>query len=152
MHRKLLLVNMVSTRLFLPQSQTVSSPNCLLYLNRRTEIFLISPMKHVFAHAYTLRHHPCHATSLWSPDKHVPPQFTLDFPFLKITLANYSFSHTSIIVQLLFMKAAAPIASWYSTSVIAACRQINASQPWSKVPQLFKVMSSLCELDRRQHM
>jgi len=35
---------MVSTRLFLPQSQTASSPNCLLYVNRRTEIFLISPM------------------------------------------------------------------------------------------------------------
>jgi hypothetical protein len=90
-------------------------------------------MKHVFVHAYTLRHHPRHAMSLWSPDKHVP-QFTLNSPFPKITSANYSFSHTCIIVQLLFTKAAVDIrvASWYSTSIIAAYRQIDVSQPWSK--------------------
>jgi len=110
-------------------------------------------MKYVFVRAYTLRHHHRHATSLWLPDKHVPPQSILDFPFLKITSATYSFSRIYIIVQLLFTKAAVHIATWCSTSVIVAYRQIDASQPWSKMlPQLFEAMLLLCVWDQRQHM
>ena len=56
-----------------PQSQTVSSLNCLLFVNRRTEIFLISSMKHVIAHTYTLQLRPCHAMSLWSLEVFIMP-------------------------------------------------------------------------------
>ena len=83
-------------------------------------------MKHVFAHAYTLQSHPRCAMSPWSPNKCVPSQFTLDSPFLKITLANYSLSHMYITVQLLFEKAVVHIASWFSSSDIAVYWQINA--------------------------
>ena len=131
---------MVSTRLFFSQSRTVHPPNLLL---KQTKTFPCSPMKHIFVLAYTRQPHPRHAMSLWSPDKPVPLQFTLDFPFLKTTLENYSFSHMSIIVQLLLKKAAKHTAIWSSSSVIAAYSRIDASQPWCKVmPQLFKVMLS----------
>jgi len=151
LHQISFIVNMVSTRLFFPQSRTVSPLSCYISTSG-LNFFLTSPMKHVFAHAYTHRHHPRHVTSLWFPDKHVPPQSTLVFPFPKITSANYSFSHIYTIVQLLFTKAAVHIASWYSTSVIVAYRQTDASQPWSKMPpQLFEAMLLLCVWDQRHH-
>jgi hypothetical protein len=105
LHQISFIINMVSTRLFFPQSRTVSPLSCQYILTGRLNFFLTSPMKHAFAHAYTHRHHPRYVTSLWLPDKYVP-QSTLVFPYPKITSANYRFSRICTIVQLLFTKAA----------------------------------------------
>ena len=146
-------VDMVSTRLFFSQSQTVRPPNCLIYSTDGLKISPLSPIKRIFTRAYTLRLRPRHAMYLWSPDKHVPLQSKLDFLFPKVTLANYSFSRMYITVQFLFRKAAVHIASWYSSSVIVAYRQINASLRWSKAtPQLFKATLLLCAWGPRHRM
>ena len=97
-------------------------PNLTLYSSS-------SPVKYTFAHDYTLQSHPPRAMFPWSPDKSVPSRFTLDSRFLKITLVKFSFSHTYIIVWLLFEKAAINITSCFFSSVIVAYWKIGVSRP-----------------------